>query len=196
MSAPNLALRAALMRSVADLHALDSLLESADEAIAASAAAAAPGGGAASSSSASSAAAAAAYSGPSNARLHAQMNRIIEGLARVEAAAGDASTRGALEPSLLEHLGDAELGSPDAWMQGRLGELVQGEKLRLLRDAAVASIGDALVGGGDGGNGDGGAADGGGGGSGGLGGGGGGGGGEGAGPSAEEMDEWQDINSR
>jgi hypothetical protein len=42
-------------------------------------------------------------------------------------------------------LADSELNNPDAWLQQRLGEIIQDEKVALVRVAALQSISDALL---------------------------------------------------
>ena len=81
---------------------------------------------------------------PTNEKLFGLLNRIQDGLGRLEAAAEDPSTRGTLEPALLSFLGDNELNNPDAWLQQRLGEIVQDEKVSLVRSAALQSVSETL----------------------------------------------------
>jgi len=81
---------------------------------------------------------------PTNEKLFGLLNRIQDGLGRLEAAAEDPSTRGTLEPALLSFLADNELNNPDAWLQQRLGEIVQDEKVSLVRSAALQSVSETL----------------------------------------------------
>ena len=81
---------------------------------------------------------------PTNEKLFGLLNRIQDGLGRLEAAAEDPTTRGTLEPALLSFLGDNELNNPDAWLQQRLGEIVQDEKVSLVRSAALQSVSETL----------------------------------------------------
>lgn len=133
---PNLRLRQELLRALSEFEALDSLLEAGDAALAQ---ASQP-----KSSSSSSSAAPPLLGAPTNERLHAQLNRVMDSLARIEGAATATSTSaapgGSLEPSLLAFMEDAELSDPDCWLQQRLGELVVDEKLRLLRAAGTEAI--------------------------------------------------------
>ena len=135
---PNLRLLQELLRALSEFEALDSLLEAGDASLAQ---ASQPKS---SSSSSSSSAAPPLLGAPTNERLHAQLNRVMDSLARIEGAATATSTSaapgGSLEPSLLAFMEDAELSDPDCWLQQRLGELVVDEKLRLLRAAGMEAI--------------------------------------------------------
>jgi hypothetical protein len=79
--------------------------------------------------------------------LHSRCsNAVIQGLGRIEAAAGGgASGTNAVSvpPEVLDHVGDADgegLTNPDMWLQGRLQELLQWEKVRQVRGAALNAI--------------------------------------------------------
>jgi alanyl-tRNA synthetase len=122
-------LKAELSRSLRTFLDLDLLLTEADASL----------------SSSTSSSSAIPTSCPTNEKLFVLLNRIQDGLQRLESAAEDSSTRGTLEPSLLSFLADSELNNPDAWLQQRLGEIIQDEKVALVRVAALQSISDALL---------------------------------------------------
>jgi hypothetical protein len=46
---------------------------------------------------------------------------------------------------LLDHLADPEISNPDVWMQGKLQELISGERVRATRAEAMASIAAKLA---------------------------------------------------
>jgi hypothetical protein len=125
----NSLLKAELSRSLRTFLDLDLLLTEADASL----------------SSSTSSSSAIPTSCPTNEKLFVLLNRIQDGLQRLESAAEDSSTRGTLEPSLLSFLADSELNNPDAWLQQRLGEIIQDEKVALVRVAALQSISDALL---------------------------------------------------
>ena len=125
----NSLLKAELSRSLRTFLDLDLLLTEADASL----------------SSSTSSSSAIPTSCPTNEKLFVLLNRIQDGLQRLESAAEDSSTRGTLEPSLLSFLADSELNNPDAWLQQRLGEIIQDEKVALVRVAALQSISAALL---------------------------------------------------
>ena len=132
-------LKAEIVRSLKSFLELDSLLTEADASLASVSSTTT------SSSSSSSSLSSIPLSCPTNEKLFALLNRIQDGLGRLESAAEDSSTRGTLEPSLLSFLADSELNNPDAWLQQRLGEIIQDEKVALVRVAALQNISATLL---------------------------------------------------
>jgi hypothetical protein len=128
----NSLLKAELIRNLKSFLELDSLLTEADATLS-------------SGSSTTSSSSSIPLSCPTNEKLFALLNRIQDGLGRLESAAEDSSTRGTLEPSLLSFLADSELNNPDAWLQQRLGEIIQDEKVALVRVAALQNISATLL---------------------------------------------------
>jgi len=129
----NSLLKAELIRNLKSFLELDSLLTEADASLSSV------------SSTTSSSSSSIPLSCPTNEKLFALLNRIQDGLGRLESAAEDSSTRGTLEPSLLSFLADSELNNPDAWLQQRLGEIIQDEKVALVRVAALQNISATLL---------------------------------------------------
>ena len=127
-------LKAEIVRSLKSFLELDSLLTEADASLSS-----------VSSTTTSSSSSSIPLSCPTNEKLFALLNRIQDGLGRLESAAEDSSTRGTLEPSLLSFLADSELNNPDAWLQQRLGEIIQDEKVALVRVAALQNISATLL---------------------------------------------------
>lgn len=70
-------------------------------------------------------------------------NKIISGLGAVEAAS--VGVTATVPPDLLEHLADTELNNPDIWLQSKLQELLEAERIRQLRSTALQRISHKLL---------------------------------------------------